>query len=64
MRGVHCSDHEMQKRLQLNRRLVSLYAFDGGPRDLRFSSQKNKLVRPRFCAACSRADQTQLMWCV
>jgi hypothetical protein len=24
---------------------VSLYAFDGGPRDLRFSSQKNKLVR-------------------
>jgi hypothetical protein len=54
----------MQKRLQLNRRLVSLYAFDGGPRDLRFSSQKNKLVRPRFCAACSRAAQTQLVWCV
>ena len=52
----------MQKRLQLNRRLVSLYAFDGGPRDLRFSSQKNKLVRPRFSrAACSRAAQNQLV---
>ena len=53
------SDHELQSRLLLNRRLVSLYAFDGGPRDLRFSTQKNKLV----CTARnvrSRASTLQL----
>ena len=51
-----CSDHELQSRVLLNRRLVSLYAFDGGPRDLRFSTQKNKLV--------STASATTELWTI
>ena len=57
-----CSDHELQSRVLLNRRLVSLYAFDGGPRDLRFSTQKNKLVST---ASATTVDNIALSrsWC-